>query len=114
MDLHHNSNMRDWKVLCSNIRGINSRQKWTALRSKIQETGCDIIYLQETKRENFDATYLKNFTPSFFDSFDFVLSQGASGGTIIIWKRLKFVGHTMFPNNYAMSVELTSTLNGIP
>jgi hypothetical protein len=66
MDLHRNSNMRVWKVLCWNIRDIHSRQKWTALRSKIHEIGCDIICLQETKRENFDATYLKNFPPTVF------------------------------------------------
>jgi hypothetical protein len=114
MDLHRSSAMRDWKILCWNIRGINSTQKRIAIRSKVHETGCDIICLQEIKRENFDATYLRNFAPLDFDCFDFVPSQGASSGTIVIWRSSKFMGCTIFQNNYAMSIELASTLNGMP
>jgi endonuclease/exonuclease/phosphatase family metal-dependent hydrolase len=54
---------RSWHILCWNIRGINSTHKWAALRSKIHESKCDIICLQETKRENFDHAYVKNFCP---------------------------------------------------
>jgi exonuclease III len=114
MDHQYISNTRGWKLLCWNIRGINSIQKWSAIRSKVLESAYDIICLHETKREFFDATYIKKFCPNTFDCYSFNPSHGAFGGTIIIWKSCKFSGNTIFQNNYALSVELTSTLSGIP
>jgi exonuclease III len=62
---------RNW-----NIRGINSKIKWNAIRNRIQESSCDIICLQETKREDFDSAYIRNFCPAIYDSFNFVPSVG--------------------------------------
>jgi hypothetical protein len=70
--------------------------KWTSLRSKILESKCDIVCIQETKREIFDQAYLRNFFPSQFDSFDYVPSVGASGGTLVVWKGSKFSGNVIF------------------
>jgi exonuclease III len=53
MDSH-----RTWKILNWNIRGTNSEKKWLAIASKILEYDCDIICLQETKREDFDLDYI--------------------------------------------------------
>jgi hypothetical protein len=47
------------KILNWNIRGINAEEKWLALENKINESGCDIIYLQETKRQTFDLDFIK-------------------------------------------------------
>lgn len=77
--MNHNATNRAWIVLCWNIRGINSDGKWDAIKSKIQESKCDIICLQETKREFLDSQYIKNFCPSHIDSFEFLPSIGASG-----------------------------------
>lgn len=55
----HTNKTKDWKVLCWNIRGLNADKKWNVVRSKINETQCDIIFLQETKRENIDSDFLK-------------------------------------------------------
>jgi hypothetical protein len=74
-----------WEILNWNTRGINSDKKWTALANKIEECNCEIICLQETKREQFDAQYLKNFCPKRFNKFAFLPSVGASGGMINIW-----------------------------
>jgi exonuclease III len=59
MDTQLNHQNRQWKILCWNVRIINSQAKLTAIRSKVLETKCEIIYLQETKRENFDAQFIK-------------------------------------------------------
>jgi hypothetical protein len=100
MDRQHQRNFKDWSILCHNIRGINSDEKWNAVRNKALETGCDIICLQETKRELFDAAYLKK-CPRGFDSFSYIPSIGASGGTIIAWKSAKLEGQVVFENSYA-------------
>jgi exonuclease III len=75
---------RLWKILNWNLRGINSEKKWLALASKISESNCDIVCLQETKRELFDIQYLRNFCPKKFNKFEYMPSVGASGGLIII------------------------------
>ena len=80
-----------WKVLCSNMRGINSDQKLLALRNAIDTSGCSVICLQETQRASFDKSFVRTFCPKRFDKFEVVPSQGASGGLIIIWDSSIFV-----------------------
>jgi exonuclease III len=99
-----------WKVLCWNIRGINSEKKWNDIRDRVVETSCDIICLQETKRASFDSNFLRQFCPPF-DSFEFNPSNGASGGSIVIWKSAIFHGHCIFKNEFASSIFLSSVHN---
>jgi exonuclease III len=94
-----------------NLRGINSEKKWLALYNKIEESGCDIICLQETKRELFDLTYIKKFCPKRFNKFEFVPSVGASGGLIIIWNGDLFNGEFAFHNEFSISVNFKSNLS---
>jgi hypothetical protein len=84
------TNMREWVILFRNIRGINSEGKWNSIRNKVKEIDCEIIRLQETKRDNFDEQYIWNFCPRTFNSFTFTPSVGNSWGTIIIWQSSKF------------------------
>lgn len=88
------------------------KKKWDAIRSKISDSNCDIICLQETKNEFFDKQYIKNFCPIKFDSFEYLPSNGASGGSIIIWNSSKFVGNPVFQNSFALSVEFQRVLSG--
>jgi hypothetical protein len=53
------SDKRLWKILNWNIRGINAEEKLLALANKIEESGCDIIRLQETKRQIIDLDFIK-------------------------------------------------------
>jgi hypothetical protein len=46
-----------------------------------------------------------------FYYFEYIPSEGASGGTIIIWKSSRFPGRVVFQNNYAMSVEFFLSLS---
>jgi hypothetical protein len=101
MGAHQLNNNREMVILCHNIRGINFDVKHSSIRNKIQEIGCDIICLQETKMENFDASYLKKFCPKAFDCSSFTPLVGASGGTITIWKGNKLQGEVVLKNEYA-------------
>ena len=102
-----NLNILNW-----NIKGINDRDKWLALKDKIQETNCDVICIQETKREIFDSRYLQNFCNRSLRKFDLYPSTGASGGIITIWKDSTFQGETLFKNEFSLSIRLTSKLSG--
>jgi exonuclease III len=103
---------RSIKILVWNVRGINSQGKWDALRDKIGESGASIIYLQETKRSNFDASYLKKLCPRNLSKFEFFPSDGASGGLIIIWNPAMFVGSLLSANAYSVTVKFICSLTG--
>lgn len=75
---------RNWSVLCWNVRGVNSDKKWNAVRDRVTECGCDVICLQETKRETFDNAFIRNMCPPSFDHYETLPSVGLSGGAIII------------------------------
>jgi hypothetical protein len=62
---------RNWTILDWNLRGINSQTRWNDIRQKIDESGCNVICFQETKRESFDHAYLHNFCPRRFSHFAF-------------------------------------------
>jgi mRNA deadenylase 3'-5' endonuclease subunit Ccr4 len=104
------ANKRSWRILCWNIRGINSQGKSDAIKSKIAESSCDILCLQETKREFFDTQYLRNFCPPRLNDFDFLPSVGASGGCIVVWDRSKFLGSAVFQMNLATQLSSSVSL----
>jgi exonuclease III len=113
MDTQPRHSNRHWILLCWNICEINSQIKKMVIKSKIMESCCDIICLQETKKEFFDQGFIRMFCPSSFDRFEFIPSNGASGGTIIISKSGRFSGQVISHNEYAMSVEFVSILSGV-
>jgi exonuclease III len=103
---------RSWNCLGWNVRGINSQPKWDAIHNKILESCCAIVCLQETKREQFDQSYLKHSCHSHLDRFEFSPSVGASGGLITIWNDRLFEGELVSFNLYLATVKLTSHLSG--
>lgn len=74
---------RTWNILCWNVRGINAADKWTHIRSKIEESNCDIFCFQETKKEHFDLAFIKNFASRRFDKFIFAPSVGHQ--VVFLW-----------------------------
>jgi exonuclease III len=100
--------LKKWIVLCWNIRGLNAKPKQLALLNAIKISGCDVLCLQETKKEHFDLQFIKSCCPSCFDEFVYVPSVGASGGLIIIWKSSVFSGIVMHCESFALSVYFTS------
>ena len=107
-----NTNLyKSWKILCWNVRGLNSKKKWDCIRDKISESHCDVIFLQETKKENFDLQFIRKFCPPSFDCFEYLPSVGACGGVITIWKSHIFTGQLIYNNEFRISVEFSSNLN---
>jgi hypothetical protein len=64
---NENNNNRSNKILFWNIRGLNLQEKWDAIRDKISESACQVLCIQETKRETFDNFYIKKFCPKSLD-----------------------------------------------
>ena len=82
--MDYNINQLVWKVLCWNIRGLNADDKQLALYNKIVESGCALACIQETKKEDFDRSFIKKCCPRQFDNFAFAPSVGASGGILVV------------------------------
>jgi exonuclease III len=78
------SNYKFWNVLCWNIRGMNTEPKLLSLRQKIEDSGCQVFCIQETKKDHFDLSDIRKFAPKRFDSFAFAPSSGASGGILVV------------------------------
>ena len=87
---------------------MNVENKLLSLRQKIEESSCQVLCLQETKKENFDLSDIKKFAPKRFDSFAFAPSMGASGGILIVWPSRVFSGTPKEVNPFSVTVELTS------
>ena len=104
-------NTRNWNVLCWNIRGLNASDKHDAVRNKIEESGCSIVCLQETKIQSFEFPLIKKFAPKRFDKFDFVPSIGASSGLLILWNSVVFSGSTIDKCSFGLTITFTSLLN---
>jgi hypothetical protein len=104
-------NNRNWNILCWNIRGINGVEKWDAVRNKIEESSCSVIYLQETKKEAFDMSFIHNFVPKRFDKFELIPSVGASGGILVLWNSSVFVGQVLDMIPFGLTVDFTSVHN---
>ena len=94
-----------WKILNWNIRGINAHEKHLALFNKIEESGCAILCLQETKREHFDLEYIKKFCPRRFTKFAFLPCVGASSGLLVVWNEVVVSGETLFQNEFSISIK---------
>ena len=69
-----------------------------------------MIWLQETKRADFDLQFNRKLCPPIFDGFEFLPSVGASGGVITIWKSYMFTCHLVYSNDFGISVEFSSNL----
>ena len=100
--------LKAWKVLCQNVRGINPDKKQLALRNAISSGSCLVICLQETKHATFDVAFVKLFCPKKFDKFEVLPSQGASGGLIVLWDSSVFFGSVFYSESFALGVQFTS------
>lgn len=104
-------NNRNWNILNWNIRGLNAEDKQRAVRAKIDESGCAIYCLQETKMQHIDHSKIRKWAPKRFNQFAFHPSQGASEGILIGWAGNMFSGQIIHNLKYAITVKLTSTHN---
>jgi exonuclease III len=102
---------RNWFILDWNVRGINSQGRWDDLSNKISESNCNIMCLQETKRETFDSSYLKNFCPRRMNQYVFSPSVGNSGGLITICNSSVFSGRLISQSYFQITMEFTCTFS---
>lgn len=56
---------RSWNVMCWNVKGMNVDAKILMIRQKVEESGCQVLCLQKTKKHNFTLVDIKTFSLAF-------------------------------------------------
>jgi len=95
-----------------NIRGLNLDDKCNAIKAKIEENACSVYCIQETKRDNFDHSFIKKLAPKRFNKFEYSPSEGASGGILMGWNSSIFTGEVIHNKKFAVTVRFSSVHNG--
>jgi hypothetical protein len=70
------------------------------------------VCLQENKPEHLVISFIRSFAPSRFDRFDFIPSQEASGGLLLIWNSSVFKGSIIQQKQFCITTTFVSTHNG--
>jgi exonuclease III len=102
----------DWKLLNWNVRGLNDKDKRLLVYNKIKESQCAVICLQETKCQDFDHSFIRNFCPKRFDRFVLSPSDGASGGLIVLWNSSSLSGQLLEIHRSAIRIYFSSQYTG--
>jgi hypothetical protein len=63
-----------------NIRGLNNLGRNFCLGQLIRDNRLDFIGVQETKKEDFHPSFLKNLTLPISFSWNFLPARGTAGG----------------------------------
>jgi exonuclease III len=79
-----------------------------AVRAKIEESGCSIFCLQETKVQDVDCSFIKKIVPKRFSKFSHVPSLGAFGGILMGWNDSVLKGEVLWNQDFAITVAFTS------
>ena len=103
--------MCSWKVLCWNVRGLNSDARQRSVREKVIESQCSVLCLQETKLPSCSRSIMKRICPQGFDQFVESPSSEASGGLLTAWRSDMFRGTLLTVKPYAIVVHFTSVHN---
>jgi exonuclease III len=103
-----NNNHQSWNILNWNVRGLNSADKCNAIRDKIGESACVVYYIQETKTQSFEPSYIRKISPKYFNKFAFVPSQGASGGLLMGWNSSVFSGEVLYTSKFHITARFTT------
>jgi exonuclease III len=106
-----NINKQNWKVLNWNIHGLNTTEKYNAVRSKVEESDCSIFCIQETKMQVIEHSYLRKLAPKRFNKFAFTPFDGASGEILMGWNTTTFEGEVLYTSKFAITVKFTARHN---
>lgn len=102
---------RNWNILNWNVRGLNADDKQRAVRSKIDESGCAIYCIQETKMQHIDHSKIRRWAPRRFNQFAYQPSEGQSGGILVGWAGNQFNGQVIHNLKFAVTVKMASMHN---
>jgi len=78
--------MNPSKLICWNVRGLNSRARQDTVRTLITSCQAEIVCLQETKMSGIPRGCILSLLGSDFPYWLELPSAGASGGILVAWR----------------------------
>lgn len=90
-------------IITWNIGGLNSIYKLDIVQNFVRQHKLDYLFLQETKMDKETAEKIKSFNNYYTMA---ISSEGASGGTMILWKRSLFLGTLLNANKHFMVIKI--------
>ena len=93
------------KIITRNIRGLNSSHKLDIVQNFVREQKLDILLLQETTLEKERVEKIKSFNEYYLKASS---SEGASRGTMMLWRKSYFLGFVLNERKHFMVVRITS------
>ena len=75
------------KIISWNVRGLNSKEKRAQIKNALKLWNGDIICLQETKLDHIGRAVIRSLWGNRFADWAYQESEGASGGTVIMWDK---------------------------
>ena len=97
-----NLNKRNMKVISWNTRGILNKSKQLALKGVLKLTYPDVL-IQETKQETIDNSLIKALWSSKDIGWDYIESNGRSGGMLTMWDESKISVSKVIKGRYVLS-----------
>lgn len=98
---------RNWNILCWNVRGINSEDKWLVIRNKIEESSCVVFCLRKPRGKILIILMSKSLHPSALILSFFSPSVGPYGGILVCWVGSLFSYRTLHVQRLIVSVQFT-------
>jgi exonuclease III len=72
-------------ILVWNVRGLNSRARWDAVRDGVRDEHVSILCLQETIMDVIPSRTILEMLGLDFD-YSFLSAVGRSGGVLLAWR----------------------------
>ena len=94
------------KIVSWNTRGLSDVSKRLALKRFVKKHNPNLVLIQESKRDEFDAAFIKSLWRSKEIGWQFVESYGKSGGILIKWDESKISIMETLNGGYSLSVKL--------
>lgn len=98
------------KLLCWNVRGLNSRARRSVVRTVVLSEHLSLLCVQETKVQNFPVTWIADTMGTEFD-YVCLPADNTAGGILLAWRRDVWSGTLAVTRRFSVSVFL-SPLNG--
>lgn len=78
------------KMLTSNVRGLNEKDKRLAVRQTIILEKPDVVCLQETKLSSVNQTIVSQVCGRRLKGFTYLEAEGTRGGILLAWNVRKY------------------------
>ena len=95
------------KLICWNVRGLNSRARQDTVRTLITSCQAEIVCLQETKMSGIPRGCILSLLGSDFPYWLELPSAGASGGILVAWRHRLGPASATRVDNFSISIQFS-------